>query len=90
MLDPAARHKLFRSRVRLIVHTQQVLHRELRISLRGRKALVSEHFLNSAQVGSFFQHVGAEGMAQRVRMNLRRETFRDRDPFNNAPDTAGG
>src|SRR5579864_139934 len=63
----------------LVIHAEQVLHRELGISLRGRKALVAKHFLNRAEISPFFEHVRAEGMPQGVGMNIGRESFRHRD-----------
>ena len=56
--------------MRLIVNTDQVLHRQLRVALGGRESLVAEHFLNGAQVSAFFQHVGPESVSQCVRVNV--------------------
>jgi len=67
--------------MRLVIHTQQVLGGKLGVPLRGRQALVSEQFLNGAQVGAFFQHVRAKGMTQRMRVNVGRESLGDGDPL---------
>jgi len=48
-----------------------VLHSELGIALRGRKTLVSQHFLNGAQIGALFKQMRSESMAQRVGVNVR-------------------
>ena len=56
-----ARH-LLRPRVCLVIDAQQVFHRKLRVTLRGGKPLVTEHLLNGAEVGTFFEHVGTEGV----------------------------
>src|SRR5205823_12330510 len=50
-----------RARMRVIVNLHDVLHRELRVALRGREALMSKHLLNGAQVCAFFKQVCAEG-----------------------------
>jgi hypothetical protein len=42
-------------------------------------------FLNGAQVGAFFQHVRAEGVAQRVRMDLGGKAFGDGNFLDDAP-----
>ena len=81
---------LLRARMRLIVNLQHVLHRELRVALRGRQALVAEQLLNGAQVGAFFQHVRTESVAQRVRMNVRRKPFGDGNFLDDAADAARG
>ena len=44
--------------------------RELRIALRRREPFVAEQLLDRPQIRAFFQHVGAEGMAQSVGMDL--------------------
>ena len=56
--------------MRPIVYLQHVLHGELRITLGSSQALMTEQFLDRAQVGAFFQHVRPEGMPQRVRMHI--------------------
>ena len=58
--------------MRLIVDVHYVLDRKLGVALRGREALVTEQFLDGAQVRSFFQHVRAEGVTQSVGMDFRR------------------
>ena len=79
---------LFRPWMRLVIHAQQMLHRKLGVTLRGREALVPEHLLDSAQIGTFFEHVGAEGVPQRVRVNVGRQSFRDCNFFNDPADAA--
>src|ERR1019366_1607367 len=79
-----------RSRVGLIVNVHHVLDRKLRVALRGRQALVSEQFLDGAQVRSLFQHVRAEGVTQSMRMNLRRQSLGNRDALDDAPHAARG
>ena len=64
--------KLFCAGMSLIVDLQNVLHRKLRVALGRGQALVAEQFLDSSQVGAFFQHVRAKGVAQGVRMNIGR------------------
>ena len=61
----------------------------MRITLSGREALVAEQFLNGAQIGSFFQHVRAESVPQRMRMHVGRKSFGDRDALDDASHTAG-
>ena len=56
--------------MRLIVDVHYVLDRQLGVALCGRQALVTEQFLDGAQVRSFFEHVGAEGVTQSMRMNF--------------------
>ena len=77
------------TRMRLVIDGHHVLDRELGIALRGREALVAEEFLDGAQVGSFFEHVGAEGVAKRVRMHFGRKSFGDRDALDDAAHAAG-
>ena len=62
---------LLRPRMGLVVNLEHVFDGELSVTLGGRKTLVAEHLLNRAQIGSFLQHVGSEGVAQGVRMDLR-------------------
>ena len=47
------KHGSLRARMCLIVNLEYVLHGELRVALRGGEALVSQKFLNGAQVGAF-------------------------------------
>ena len=54
-------------RMRLVVHIHHMLHRQLRVSLRRRESLMTEHLLNRTQVRAFLQHVRAKCVAQRVR-----------------------
>ena len=76
--------------MRLVVHLEHVLHRQLRVALRSSEAFVAEQFLNGAQVGAFFQHVRAESVAQSVRMHVRRKAFGDRNFLDDAADAARG
>ena len=43
---------------------------ELGVALGGGEALVAEQFLDGAEVGAFFQQMGAEGVAQCVRVHV--------------------
>src|SRR6266567_7102718 len=79
-----------RSRMRLIVYRQQMLHRKLRVSLRGRESLMAEHLLDGAQVGAFLQHVRAERMAQSVRVHIRRQPSCHRHLLDNPANAARG
>lgn len=54
-----------------IVDLKHMLHRKLGVALRRREPFVSEHFLDGAKVGTLLQHVRAESMAQRVRVDVR-------------------
>jgi len=47
-----------------------MFHGELRVSLRRGEALVAEHFLDSAQIGAFFEQVRAERVTQSMRVNV--------------------
>lgn len=62
---------LFRARMRLIVNLENVFHRKLRVALRRSQALVTEKFLDRAQVSTFLEHVRAKCVAKRVGMNIR-------------------
>src|ERR1039458_10561367 len=73
-----------RVRMGAVVDLHHVFDGELRVALRGREALMAEHLLDRAQVGAFLQHVSAEGMAQRVRMHIGRESARYGDLLHNA------
>src|SRR6266550_37124 len=58
----------------LIVDLEHVFDGELSVALGCGKALVTEHLLNGAQIGTFFQHVGSESMTKSVRVNVRRQS----------------
>lgn len=81
---------LLRPRMGLIVDLQHVLHGELGVTLRGRKPLVAEHLLNGAEVCAFLQHVGAESMAQGVRVDVGGESLGNGDFLDNPSDAASG
>ena len=74
----------------LIVDVQHVLDRKLSVALGGGKTLVAEHLLNRPQVGAFLQHVCAEGMAQGVRMHIRRKPLGNGNLLDDAAHAAGG
>ena len=63
---------------------------ELGVALGGGEALVAEQFLNGAEVGAFFEQMGSEGVAQGVRMNVRRQAAQDGDALDDAADAARG
>jgi len=54
------------ARVRLIVVILHCFAAEVRVDLGGAEALVPEHLLDAAQIGSASQHVGGEAVTQRV------------------------
>src|SRR5271166_5563769 len=74
--------------MRLIVHLQHVLHRQLCVALRGCEAFVAKQLLDGAQIGTFFQHVRAEGMAQSVWVHVGREAFGYSNFLDDAADAA--
>src|SRR3954469_4921154 len=74
----------------IVVHPLKLSCRDLRVSLRRRKALVAEQFLNRPKVGAFFQQVGAERMPKRVRMNVRRQPAEHGGALHYAADTSRG
>ena len=76
--------------MRLVINFQHVLHGQLRIALGCRKTLMAEHFLDGTQVCAFFEHVRAEGVAQRVRMHIGREPFCYSDLLDDAAHAASG
>lgn len=82
--------KLLRSRVGLVIDLKQVFYRELSVTLRGRQSLVTKQFLNRAQVGAFFEHVGTESMAQGVGVDVGRESFGDGYFLDDPAHAAGG
>ena len=65
------REALLCPRMGLVVNLENVFDRKLSVTLGGRKTLVAEHLLNRAQIGSFLQHVGSEGVAEGVRVDIR-------------------
>ena len=67
----ALNNHLLRPWVSLIVNLQHMLHGKLGVALRCRQPLMAEQFLNRAQIGAFFQHVRAEGVAQGMRVDVR-------------------
>ena len=81
---------LLRSWMRAIVDLGDLADGQLCIPLRRGEALVAEQFLDGAQVGALFQHVRAKGMAQRVRMDVCRQSVGQRDVLHDATDAAGG
>ena len=76
-------------RVCSVIHIHHMLHGELRVSLRGGKPLVAQHLLDRAQVGALLQQMCSEGMTQRVRMYVWRESPGDRDFFDNPSHAPG-
>ena len=75
--------------MRAVVHLRQLRGGQLRIPLRRRQALMTEQFLDSAQIRAFFQQMRAERVAQCVRMHIRREAAQNRDALDNAANAAG-
>src|ERR1700682_2551559 len=76
--------------MRLVIHSKQVLHRELGVTLRRGKAFMTEHLLDSSQVGAFLEHVGAEGVPKSVGMDVGRESFCDGNFLNDPAYAPGG
>jgi hypothetical protein len=74
----------------LIVHMEHVFDGELGVALRGGEALVAEHLLDGAQVSTFLEHVGAEGVAQGVGMDIGGKSFGDGNLLDDAAHAAGG
>src|SRR5260370_243456 len=62
-----------------IINLKYLAHRKLRVLLRGGKPLVAQQLLYGAQVRSFAQHVCAKSMTQRVRMDVRWQSFGNGD-----------
>src|SRR5437879_6338469 len=79
--------RLLSPRMRLIVNLQHMLHRKLRVALSRRKAFVPQQFLDGPQVSPFFQHVSAKGVAQRVRVHVRRKPISDGNLLDDASNT---
>jgi len=73
-----------------VVDYRQLRGGELGVALGGGEALVAQQFLNRAEVGTFFQQMCPEGVAQRVRMDVGREAAQDGDALDDAGDTARG
>ena len=74
----------------LVVDMQHMLHRELRVPLRGGEALVAEHLLDRSQVRAFFEHVRSESVAQGMRMHVGRQSLGDGDFLDDAAYAARG
>ena len=52
--------------MRLVVHLDQLFHRNVGVDLGSGKSRVAQQFLNVAQVGAAVQQMRGERMAQRV------------------------
>ena len=63
----------FGSGVGLIVGFGQMLKIQMGIDLGGGQIRVTQQFLHRPQIAARLQHVGGEGMAQLVRMNMTRQ-----------------
>jgi len=61
---------LLRSGVRFVVYDGELCGGELGVALCGGEAFVAKEFLDGAEVGAFFEEVGAEGVAQGVWMDV--------------------
>ena len=55
----------------LIVHLEEPIQREMRVTLGRRQARMAEHFLDSPEVGATLEHVRSTRMTERVRMQIR-------------------
>ena len=77
-------------RVGPVIDFHDVFHRELGVPLGGRKSFMAKHFLDGSQVRTLLQHVGAEGVAQGVRVDVGRKSFRNSNLLHYPADAAGG
>src|SRR5262245_22071412 len=68
------------------VHLPQVSPVEMRVDRGGRDRRVSQQLLDHAQVGAPREQMGRERMAERVRMDARREPRRARVPAQDLPE----
>ena len=75
--------------MRPVVDLRDLPDRELGVALGGRQALVSQQFLDGPQVGTLLQHVRAEGVAQRMGVDLRRQSFSQRDSLDDPAHAPG-
>ena len=73
-----------------VVYLLDLTDGELGVALGGGESFVAEHLLNGAEVGSFFEHVGAEGVAEGVGMDVGGEAAAKCDGFDDTADAAGG
>ncbi len=64
--------------------------RELQAGTGGGEALVTEQLLDGAEVGTFFKEMGAEGVAQCMRVDVGRQAAEDGEALDDATDAAGG
>src|SRR5579883_2890345 len=62
---------VFRSRMMFVVSRAQVRVGQMRVDLRGGKIAVTEQGLDGARVRAALHQKRGEGMAQRVRRNVR-------------------
>src|SRR5262245_37135018 len=62
----AAVMALVGARMRPIVHLHQMLCAHVRVALGGAEAAVAQELLDEPQIRAFAEHVGGEGVAQRV------------------------
>src|SRR5579863_7701754 len=63
---------------------------ELGVTLGGGETLVAQQFLDGAEVGAFFEEMLAEGVAQRVRVDVGGQAALDGEALDDAAHAAGG
>ena len=61
----------------------------MRVDLRGGEALVAQEFLHAAEIRAVVEHVRGEGVAERVRADIRVEAGFDQVFIEFAADGAG-
>jgi hypothetical protein len=65
---------LFCARVRFIVNLHKFIHTHMGVTLGGREAHMTQHFLDGPQVRTRIQQMGGEGMAKGMGAHLSQET----------------
>ena len=76
--------------MRVVVDVLKLSVGELCITLRGREAFVAKQLLDRAEVGAFFEQMGAEGVTQRMGVDVRGKAALDCQALNDAGDAPGG
>ena len=72
----------------LVVHFLETTCGQMGIYLSGAQAAMAKQFLNAAQVSTFVEHMGSEGVSQRMRTNRRVQSGLGEILVQFAPDTA--
>src|SRR5215469_17537880 len=79
---------LVRMGMRAVINLHHMLDGELCVTLSSREPLVTEHLLNSSQVGPLLQHVRSERVAKGMRMHIGRQSVGHGDVFYDPPHAA--